>query len=154
MKNTSVRNIVITVFVILWTCVFHYESLRHFYLNPLFSQQLPKVKFLFPPAGWIMFFNVGEASGHVEVYGVKDEKPQLIDPHDIFRTRTIMFDNIHRNILSTVASRHQAKSFCRYLQYRFAYFDHFLVTVVYSPSIVDEPYKRFQEVRYECREEL
>ena len=102
-KNKRVRNAFITCFVILWILIFHYESLRYFYLQPLLQRPLPQTKFLFPPAGWIMFYNVGDTSGNVEVYGVKDGQSQLIDPHDIFRTRTFGFDNIHRGILGAAA---------------------------------------------------
>lgn len=150
MKNKRLRNVFITMFVIVWTIVFHYESLRFFYLNSFFEKPLPKVKFLFPPAGWIMFYAVSDSFGYVEVYGVKEGVSQLIDPHDIFRTRTIGFDNIHRNILSTVSNRQLARPFCTYLERRFSYFDRFLITVVYYPSISKEPHRRLQEVRYQC----
>lgn len=149
-KNKKVRNTFITVFVILWLGLFHYESIRHFYLQPAFQKALYKVKFLFPPAGWIMFFRVGEGFGYTEVYGVKDQKSQLIDPHSIFRTRTIMFDNIHRGILGSVADKTRAPQFCRFLRYRYPYFDSFFITVIYYPSMTKEPFKRFSEVRYQC----
>ena len=144
------RNIWITIFVIFWMYLFHYESLRYFYLNPYFKRDLPKFKFLFPPAGWIMFFNVNDNYGFVEVYGVKEDKSQLIDPHDIFRTRTIGFDNIHRNILSEVSSPERSKDFCRFLHYRYPYFDKFAVVLVYYPSLTKEPYKRLQQLQYQC----
>ena len=150
MPSTRLRNSIITVFVILWTLLFHYESIRYFYLNPLTKRDLPKTKFLFPPAGWIMFFNVDDGYGLVEVYGVKDNKPYFIDPHEILRTRTIGFDNIHRNILGEVASVDQSRPFCRFLRYRFPNFDKFLVTVIYYPSLTKERFKKFQEVRYQC----
>ena len=152
MKIKSLRNVFITVFVILWTVLFHYESLRQFYLNPLFQRDLPHMKFLFPPAGWIMFFNVDEQFAYAEVYGVKNNQTQMIDPHLIFRTRTIGFDNIHRNILSVVLSPEEEKSFCRYLHWRFADFDRFVVTVVVYPSVAKTPMQRIQRVAYECRE--
>ncbi len=146
------RNTIITLFVIIWTIVFHYESTRHFYLEPLLGKNLPKTKFLFPPAGWIMFFNVDDNFGYVEVYGIKGKEPQPIDPHDIFRTRTFGFDNIHRNILSSVADPSAGRSFCKFLRYRFPYFDRFAVSVVYYPSITKQPYERYQEVKYQCTE--
>lgn len=149
-KNSRVRNASITVFVVLWLFIFHYESTRHFYLNAFAQRDLPKLKFLFPPAGWIMFFNVDETYSYVEVYGKMGESVQLIDPHDIFRTRTFGFDNIHRNILSTVASRDSAAAFCRYLAWRLPSYEDFVVTAVYYPSIVQEPYKRGQEALYRC----
>ena len=153
MQRINLRNTIITLFVSFWIILFHYESIRYFYLNPLFHKDLPKMRFLFPPAGWIMFFNVNDSFGYVEVYGVKGEQTQLIDPHDIFRTRTIMFDNIHRNILSTVADPRLAQSFCGFLRYRFPGFDRFLVTSVYYPSLTKDPYKRQQSVQYQCLDE-
>lgn len=150
MKNKSLRNILITIFVIVWSLVFHYESLRHFYLNPLFKKELPKVRFLFPPAGWIMFFSVGDTSGHIDVYGVKNNQRQIIDPHDIFRVRTIGYDNIHRGILGLAGNRAYAQSFCDFLNYRFPYFDKFLVVGVYTPEMTTNVYKQIQRVQYEC----
>ncbi len=146
----SIRNCLISLFVVAWTIVFHYESLRAFYLNPLFKRTLPKPKFLFPPAGWIMFFQVDDGYGFTEVYGIKNGKPQLIDPHDIFQTRTIMFDNIHRNILSTVADQHYARPFCGFLERKFPYFDNFMVSVVYYPHLAKERFERLQQVKYQC----
>jgi len=150
MNRKRLRNGCITIFVILWTLIFQYESIRYFYLNPLFDRDLPKVKFLFPPAGWIMFFNVDDNFGHIEVFGLKGNTSHLIDPHDIFRTRTIGFDNIHRNILSTVANRHYSRSFCRFLEYRFPYYDKFVILGVYYPSITEKPFERIQNVQYQC----
>ena len=149
--TNRMRNAIISFSVVGWLLVLHYESARHFYLNALFKRELPKVKFLFPPAGWIMFFNVDEQFAYAEVYGVKNNQPQLIDPHLIFRTRTIGFDNIHRNVLSTVLSPEEEKPFCRYLRWRFADFDRFLVMVVVYPSVVKTPMRRIQRVEYECR---
>ena len=145
-----IRNTVITIFVILWTLLFHYESTCHFYLEPFFGKHLPKMKFLFPPAGWIMFFNVGEDTGCAEVYGVNAEGYQLIDPHEILATRTIGFDNIHRNVLSTVLSNDLQGPFCQFLQRKFSEFDNFFVTAVYYPSVIKTPHKRLQRVMYQC----
>ena len=152
MKITSFRNVFITTFVILWTILFHYESIRYFYLNPLLKRNLPQMKFLFPPAGWIMFFNVDDQFAYAEVYGVKDNQPQLIDPHLIFRTRTIGFDNIHRNVLSEILSPEEEKPFCRYLRWRFADFDRFWITLVVYPSVTKTPLRRVQRLEYECRQ--
>jgi len=148
--SKRIRNIAITIFVIFWTILFHYESTRHFYLEPLVGRPLLKMKFLFPPAGWIMFFNVGEDTGYAEVYGVNADGPQQIDQHEILATRTIGFDNIHRNVLSTVLSSDMQGPFCRFLQRKFPEFDNFLVTAVYYPSIVKAPHKRLQRVVYQC----
>lgn len=73
-----------------------------------------------------------------------------IDPHDIIRTRTIFFDNIHRGILGTAAETGRAKPFCRYLNQKFPYFDAFIVTGNYYPSITKEPYNRIQNILYQC----
>src|SRR5438445_6704213 len=112
MQNTSWRNFVISVFVVVWTLLFHYESTRFFYLNPLFHKNLPQMKFLFPPAGWIMFFNVDDSFGNAEVYGVKDGLPQLLDPHQILTTRAIGYDNIHRGAMTTVFNTDIKDPFC------------------------------------------
>ena len=141
----------ITIFVIVWTAVFHYESIRYFYLNPLLKRELPQMKFLFPPAGWIMFFNVDDQFSYAEVYGVKNHQPQLIDPHLIFRTRTIGFDNIHRNVLIEVCVPYQQQPFCRYLKMKFSDFDNFLVTTVIYPSVIKSPLRRIVQVVYECQ---
>ena len=150
MKNKKFRNIFISIFVIVWTLVFHYESIRFFYLNPLFDKPLPKVKFLFPPAGWIMFYSVGNTYGHVQVYGVTDRGMVALDPHDINRVRTIGFDNIHRNILSGVANRRHARGFCQHLENRFPDFERFLVTSIYYPNITEKPYEQLQNILYRC----
>ncbi len=155
-KCTKLRNAFITILVICWGLLFHYESVRYFYLNPFVKNigvenlEFPKIKFLFPPAGWIMFYNVGDQYSTPEVYGVKGNQPQLIDPHDIFRTRTIGYDNIHRGILHSATSKGVEKRFCSYLNRRFPYFDRLLVTVNYYPSMIEEPYHKQQQVRYQC----
>ena len=146
-----IRNTCITIFTILWVLVFHYESTRHFYLNPFFKKELPKLKFLFPPAGWIMFYQVDDTAGYAEVYGVKDGKPQRIDPHDIIETRTIGYDNIHRNILSGVLYRERQASFSRFLKRKFPYFDSFLVTYVQYPSLTKTPNKKIEQVVYQVK---
>ena len=146
----KIRNIVITLFVLTYGFAFHYESLRHFYLNPIFNKDLPKIKLLFPPAGWIMFYNVGSQYGHTEVYGVKNNVNQKIDPHEIFRVRTLGYDNIHRGILGVVTYRQKAPLFCAYLKKRFDYFDEFLVVSNYYPSFVEEPFNQKQFVQYKC----
>ncbi len=153
MRNKRIQHIFISVFVICWSVIFHYESLRAFYLAPFFEKPLPKIKFLFPPAGWIMFYNVDDSYALAEVYGIKEGKPQLIDPHEILRTRTIMFDNIHRNVLSTVLRPQLAPSVCRYLHYRFPYFDEFIVVQAHYPSLIKERYQKEQQVLYRCQDE-
>ena len=150
MRNKLWRNSLISVFVIVWTVVFHYESTRSFFLNPLFGRDLPQMKFLFPPAGWIMFYNVDDTFSSAEVYGVKDGQPQLIDPHQILTTRSIGYDNVHRNALSTVLYPNLKGEFCRYLHRKFPYFDNFWVTLVYWPSVTKTPFRRLQKIMYQC----
>jgi hypothetical protein len=145
------RNTIISIFVIVWLVVFNYESIRHFYLEPLFQRSLPKMKFLFPPAGWIMFYNVDDSYGTVQVYGVKEGRTQLIDPHQILQTRAIGYDNIHRNALVGVLNPGMAKSFCTFLYRKFPYFDNFVVTYINYPSLIKEPFKQEQNIVYECK---
>ncbi len=144
------RNRFITVFVILWCVAFHYESVRHFYLQPLIGRTLPKIKFLFPPAGWIMFYRVDEAYGHMRIFGIKGNQNYEIDPHEVFRVRTIGFDNIHRGVISGAASARNSRAFCKQLFRRFDDFDDFKVTYTYYPHFVTEPNLRYQQLLYNC----
>lgn len=148
--NVRIRHFFITFFVIVFMAAFHYESIRYFYLERAFHKTFPKVKFLFPPAGWIMFYNVDDHYGYVEVYGARNKTLELIDPHDVLRTRTILFDNIHRNVLSLAGSAHMQKDFCRFLKRRFPYYDNFYVTSIFYPSLTKNPPQRWQNVLYQC----
>ena len=145
------KKTLITIFVLIWLTVFHYESLRYFYLNPLFKRDLPQMKFLFPPAGWIMFFNIDPSYGYAEVYGIKNGQAQAIDPHQILQTRAIGYDNIHRNALSTVLSRDVSRDFCAFLKRKFPYFDSFLVIYAQYPSLIERPFEKQQSIAYECK---
>lgn len=151
MKNKKIRNILISLFVIVWTAVFHYESICGYYLEPMMGHRLPKMKFLFPPAGWIMFFNVDDTYGHVEVYGVRDKSLFRLDPHEIISTRFIGFDNIHRNILVSTASGREQKPFCHFLEGKFPGYENFVVTIVQYPSLTDDRYRRVESPVYQCR---
>lgn len=155
MNRVAWRNACISIFVVVWLVLFHYQSLRHFYIAPWVKKHwdvdLAPTPWLFPPAGWIMFYQVGESTGFTEVYGVKDGQPQFLDPHDILPVKTIMFDNIHRGILGNVLSRGYEQSFCGYLKRKFSYFDEFWVTAVHYPSVIKAPYERYQRVMYTCR---
>ena len=144
------RKFLISLFVILWTVVFHYESTRNFYLNPFFKKNCPKVKFLFPPAGWIMFFNVDDSYGAAEVYGRKDGRRERIDPHKILATKAVGYDNIHRNVLSEVLSPYEAQPFCGFLKRKFPGFDEFAVVTTYYPSLTKDPQKKFYKIMYVC----
>lgn len=144
------RNKFITIFVIFWLILFHYESVRFFYLNPFFETKLPKIKFLFPPAGWIMFYKVGTQYSNVDVYGIKNQKNHLLDPHDILRVRTVGYDNIHRGILNRVSHKNQGPQFCRFLKYRFKNYEDFLVVNNYYPDFINQPETRHSQVQYRC----
>ena len=141
----------ITAFVICWTLVFQYETLRANYLSPLFNRELPKLPLLFPPAGWIMFYNVDKSYGFAEVYGIKERKPVLLDPHDIFKTKAIGYDNIHRNMLVGVLSRNRAREFCRYLRRKFPAYESFAVVVAEYPDVAATPERILRQVAYRCQ---
>ena len=144
------RNTLVTVFVVCWTLIFHYETLRANYLSPLVGRELPKLPLLFPPAGWIMFFNVDKTYGFAEVYGIQGTEPVKLDPHDILRTKAVGYDNIHRNVLVGVLNRHDAPSFCRYLRRRFPTYDSFAVVYAHYPDIVETPERILRQVAYRC----
>ena len=153
------RNTLITVFVIGWTLLFQYETLRAGYLSPLVlrlrsaqaGRQLPKLPFLFPPAGWIMFFNIDKSYGFAEVYGVRDGVHVLLDPHDILETKAVGYDNIHRNVLVGVLSRGDAQSFCRFLRRKFPSYDQFLVVYAQYPDVIKTPDRVLRQVAYRCQ---
>lgn len=144
------RKACISIFIVAWTLVFHYESIRHQWLNPLFRTELPKVKLLFPPAGWIMFFRVDESSGGAEVYGIKGQSTTLIDPHRIFATRWVGYDNIHRNVLITVLHPGYSQDFCGYLRRKFPEYDGFAVVEVWIRSVIEGPDKKLYHMTYRC----
>ena len=144
------RNTLITWFVICWTLLFQYETLRANYLSPLAGRELPKLKFLFPPAGWIMFFNIDRSYGFAEVYGIRDRQPFLLDPHDIFKTRAVGYDNIHRNVLVSVLSRRDASAFCRYLHRKFPAYESFAVVAAEYPDLIETPDRVLRQVAYRC----
>ncbi len=149
--KTKIRNILITIFVVLWTTLFHYESTRYFYLNPIAGRNLPKLKFLFPPAGWIMFFNVDDTYGSAEVYGQRDGRPELIDPHQILETKAVLYDNIHRNVLSGVLSSNHQRNFCQFLKKKFPEFESFAVAATYYPSVIAKPQEKLYKIIYVCQ---
>ena len=144
------RNTWITLFVLAWITVFHYETLRLRYLSPLVGRELPKLKFLYPPAGWIMFYTVDRSYGMAEAYGVKQGRTELLDPHAIFSTRAVGYDNIRRNVLVTVLSPHVAPQFCGYLQRKFTTDDAFSVVYAVYPDLVDAPAAIRRYLAYQC----
>ena len=145
------RNTVITWFVICWTLLFQYESFRASYLSPLFHRPLPKLALLFPPAGWIMFFNVDQSYGFADVHGIRTGQPFLIDPHDIFSTRAVGYDNIRRNMLVGVLDPYRGPTFCRYLHRKCPQYDSFDVLYGQYPDLVNTPERVEYQVAYRCR---
>ena len=145
------RHVLITLFVIGWSGLFHYETLRLSYLSPLAGRELPKVKFLYPPAGWIMFFEVDRSYGFAEVYGLRPGgRPELLDPHRIFSTRFVWYDNIRRNVLVSVLSPHDAPRVCAYLGRKFPQYDTFAVVQGYYPDVVGHPDEVRRALAYRC----
>ena len=146
------RNPLITWFVVFWILLFHYESLRANYLTPLVGKELPKWPLLFPPAGWIMFFNVDRSYGFAEVYGRKNGQFTLIDPHNIFRTQAVGYDNIRRNVLITVLPRQESADFCRYLKWRLPGYEAFTVVYGAYPDVtrVNAADNIWRQVAYRC----
>ena len=141
----------ITAFVIVWIILFHYESLRANYLNPLAGRALPKTPLLYPPAGWIMFYNVSPVYGFAEVYGFRGETPAKLDPHEIFQTWAVGYDNIRRNVLIGVLSRDRASDFCRYLRWKFPAFTAFAVVYSDYPDLMGTPERLLSQVAYRCQ---
>ena len=145
------RSIPITWFVICWTLLFQYETLRANYLSPLLHQRLPKIVLLFPPAGWIMFYNVARSYGFAEVYGIRGHEPTLLEPHDIFRTRAVGYDNIRRNVLVSVLESSHRDAFCHYLGWKFPTYDDFLVVYAEHPDLIDAPGEVLRQPVYRCQ---
>ncbi len=147
---TAASRRAISAFVVVWLLVFHYESLRRNFLDPWLGTRLPKVKLLFPPAGWIMFFRIDEGDGRAEVWGVRGDSGELIDPHRIFENRWIGYDNIRRNILIAALNEAYAPAFCSYLRRKLPEYGGFLVMQTWRPSVVREPDKVLRQVAYRC----
>jgi hypothetical protein len=144
------RNTLITWFVIGWTLLFHYETLRASYLSPLAQRNLPKVPFLFPPAGWIMFYNVDKTYGYADVYGIRHGQSVKLDPHDILETRAVGYDNIHRNVLVGALDPQDAPQFCRFLHRKFPAYQSFVVLYAQYPDVVGDPDRVLYRVAYRC----
>ena len=150
---TRVKKFSISFFIILWVLVFHYESARALYLSPALNMELPKLKLLFPPAGWIMFYEVNKSWSTAEVYGLKDgqEKPDFIDPHRIFETRFVGFDNIRRNIMVNALDPRMSNQFCTFLKRKFPEYAHFQIALAGYPDLVKErPAKKYLKPIYQC----
>ena len=147
------RNTAINVFVTCWLLLFGYETFRAGYLSPLLGRRLPKFPLLFPPAGWIMFFNVDRTYGFAQVYALPrgGTSPVKLDPHDIFETTAVGYDNIRRNVLVGVLSRDRAPAFCRYLRRKFPQYGAFAVVYSQYPDVVDEPTRVLSQLAYRCQ---
>ena len=150
MSPSRARRIWISCFVVCWIGLFHYETLRLNYLSPLLGRELPKTKFLFPPAGWIMFFNITPSYGFAEVYGFKDGRPTLIDPHRIFATRFVWYDNIRRNVMVGVLSPNRGQAFCGYLRRKFPEYQRFAVVYRQYADLIGHPDDAQGAVVYQC----
>ena len=122
------KKTLISFFIIFWTLLFHYESLRACYLNTVLNRTLPKFPLLFPSAGWLMFYKIGNFWTTAEVYGVrKGQDPERIDPHRIFTTRFLGCDPIHRNLMMTIVNPDAGPQFCPYLKRKFPAYENFMV---------------------------
>lgn len=151
MRPMHRRSVLITCFVICWTLLFHYETLRANYLSPLLKRPLPKMALLFPPAGWVMFYNIDRGYGFAEVYGLRSNQPILLDPHAIFETKAVGYDNIHRNMLVGVLNPHRAQAFCQYLRRKFPTYDGFAVVHGSYPDLIATPDRVLHQVAYRCQ---
>lgn len=154
----------IWAFVVAWNLVFLYETFRAFQLTPLLQRLcaswkvdfpaggLPKLPLLFPPAGWIMFYQVSDSAGGMEIYGVDKGTTTLIDPHRVFATRYVLFDNIRRGMLFSAGEGGRQVPFCNFLRRKFPEYPDFAVAQYQYPSLTGEkPPKRLQGVLYTCK---
>ena len=150
-ETSSRSRALVTCFVAAWLSLFIYESFRFSYLSPLAGTPLPKMPLLYPPAGWIMFYRVDPAYGFAEVYALKPgRQPELLDPHAIFSTRAIGYDNIHRNVLVSVLDSRLKPGFCRFLRRKFPEADGFAVVHAEYPDVMAEPDHILRQVLYRC----
>lgn len=145
------RNAALSVFVAAWLLLFNYETLRYRHLCPLTGLNLPKCPLLFPPAGWIMFYSVDRRYGFAEVYGLQAGVPRLIDPHAIFETHNLGYDNIRRNVLVSVLDERLAPAFCPYLRRKFPAYEDFLVVAAAYPDLIATPDRLLRQPLYRCR---
>ncbi len=147
----SRRNTIITCFVICWTLIFQYETLRARYLSPLVNHELPKLPLLFPPAGWIMFYNIDATYGFADVYGSRHGQSVKLDPHAILPTLAVGYDNIHRNVLVSVLNQYDAPAFCGYLHRKFPEYETFTVLYGEYPDLIRSPDRVVYRVAYRCQ---
>ncbi len=156
-KEQRLRDCFINYFVVIWLFLFFYYNTRSFLLEPFLrgafrnpTLTLEGNKFLFPPAGPIMFYNVNSAFGHHRVLGIKNEEAFELDPHDIYLTRTFFYDNVHRGVLGEIGDLSNAPSFCYTMYRRMPEFDDFVVTLRVYPSLTTSRYVYREKLIYHC----
>ena len=99
-----------------------------------------------------MFYRVDNSYGNIRIFGIKNERPYEIDPHEVFRVRTIGYDNIHRGVIGSAASQRNKRKFCQHLTKRFDYYENFIIVYEYYPDFIAEPHERIQQLLYSCKE--
>ncbi|MBI3324572.1 MAG: hypothetical protein HYZ92_04760, partial [Candidatus Omnitrophica bacterium] len=92
----------------------------------------------------------GRSYGFAEVYGLQQGRPALVDPHEIFPTRFVWYDNIHRNVLISVLSNQAAPGCCRYLHRKFPQYEAFAVAYAVYPDVVNSPSQIYRQLAYRC----
>jgi len=97
-----------------------------------------------------MFYRVDDADGRAEVWGLRDGRAKPIDPHRIFATRWLGYDNIRRNVLVTALDPVHAPAFCRYLRRKFPEYGGFSVQEVVAPSVTRARDSVFRQEAYRC----
>lgn len=126
---TRLRKIAISVFVIFWLLLFHYEALRAFYLSPLAGRDLPKFPVLFPTFGWNMFYSLPNSWSTAEVYGSRNgpSEPERIEADRIFSLNFPGFDFNRRNVIGKVLDPKISGEFCAYLKRKFPAYQDFTI---------------------------
>ncbi|GEM_PF-978650 len=156
-KRRELRDRFISCFVVIWLVLFFYNNTRHMLLEPFFRKSLHNPtfnlamnKFLFPPAGPIMFYDVGDAFGYHKVFGIKGGQIFELDPHQIYLSRTLFYDNVHRGVLGDIADPGNIPLFCRVMHRRMPEFDDFAVVFRVYPSLMESRYQYRDGLRYRC----
>lgn len=123
------RKIVISLLILAACFLFHYESLRPVYLQPLLKKPLPHTPLFFPAQGWTMYYKVANAWLTAELYGLNPgQKPQKIDLHEVLDPGFWAYDAIRQNIVMHAVPKAQMPSFCRFLAARFGQYENFMIT--------------------------
>jgi hypothetical protein len=97
-----------------------------------------------------MFFHVDERYGLCEVYRGTPGGPIRIDPHAIFETKAVGYDNIHRNMLVSVLDRRLGPAFCAYLRRKFPGNKGFAVVHAQYPDVIRRPDRLLRGLAYRC----